>query len=81
MGGERKTKQAVRVVACYIIHISSARWQAFWSESDAVIIQKSRRWSRHFSFDILTGLSEPKFTYLFLELLLYEIFAFSYFFC
>lgn len=37
-GGKRKTKQAVKVLACHIVHISSSRWPAFWSESDTVII-------------------------------------------
>lgn len=36
--GKKATKQAVRVLACHIIHISSARWPAFWTQSGTVII-------------------------------------------
>lgn len=37
-GGDTVTKHSVKVLACHITRISLARWPAFWSESDTVII-------------------------------------------
>lgn len=37
-GVDTVTKHSVKVLACHIIRISLARWPAFWSESDTVII-------------------------------------------